>query len=126
MPERVTTLPVAEVPGLNLEDWFESLMGKTKLGMPQKMANEDRRAALDPIQKHDTVARMSEPAVKEIGVACEKHGSFETLEQRDDFVVRDASETEVTSHRTVTDTPGRQQPQFGFRDVFVEDIHAAT
>ena len=123
---RVTALPVAEVPGLDLEDSSESLMGKTKLGMPQKMADEDRRAALDHIQKHDAVARMGKPAVKEIGIPREKCGPLETLEQRDDFVVRDTFEAEVTSHRTVTDTPGRQQPQFVFRDVFIEDIHAAT
>ena len=96
-------------------------------GMAEKSADGCGNFAFvfEDVHEDETIACVQEFRVPKIPITSEKSWVFEMMQNRDDILVGSAEIGNVRPYLAHGNVPLMQPPDFAFRDVFVDDEHAA-
>lgn len=108
-------------------DFAQTLGVRVKSRMAQKATDGSRNESFvfADVQENQAELAVAKSRIPEILVASEQSRAFESMEDRNNVFVSGAGLGDVRPDLADSDPPLTQAPDFDFRDVFVEDEHAA-
>ena len=107
-------------------DYSQTLALRVKSMMFKEAADINRRVVLWRIQPHETIARMTQVARKEISVASEEGWTWKTVKQWNNIVILDAGVGDLVPNLPVRNSPCSKKEALVCRKVLVQQVQAAA
>ena len=112
---------------MDSDDFAHAFGMSVECRLTKETANRrgDFTLPLANIEEDQAVARMCQAPIPEILIAGEEGRTLEPMENWKDVVITDAGLGDIWADLANGDPPFTQPPDFDFRDVFVDEKHAA-